>query len=505
MAPGAVTKTRLAALRRAAPLWLGLALVIAFYAFVVGAGRVDAWYSWSRLYDGQAEGFRAGHLYLPEQPSAALRALPDPYNPANMRFWRWDHTYYKGRFYLYWGLVPAVLLAAVKSVFRIRQTVGDEVLTFWLFVGRLVAGTLLLRALAASARPAPPRWAVGLAIAVFALAHPTPYTLARGAVYEVAIMSGVSFLLAGLYLGWRGMNADRTVALRWLAAASFSLGLAGGSRPNLLPAVVLVAVWTAFTRWRAEGGDGRRLARVALATCAPAAAVVLAHFVLNHLRYGDWSEFGARYQLGNGQLTFGARFVPVNLLVYLLLPPSRSCTFPFISAEWNGTRGLLPRWVSWPADHRTNEPTIGLFVAASFTLLALVAAVVAAVRFVRRRRAGAPPRPLSWSWRWLWGALGLGLLTTAAPLLLLCGTTMRYELDFASFLVLMAILGGWWLLSLPRSRSGRIAVGAGYAVLAAVTLVSGVLLGFTGYFVHFARHNPALLHTLERALSVCGR
>ena len=80
------TKKRLAAIGRAAPLWLGLAVIVAFYAFVVGAGHADAWFSWSRLYDGQAEGFRAGHLYLPERPSAALRALPDPYNPANMRF-----------------------------------------------------------------------------------------------------------------------------------------------------------------------------------------------------------------------------------------------------------------------------------------------------------------------------------------------------------------------------------------------------------------------------------
>ena len=29
------------------------------------------------------------------------------------------------------------------------------------------------------------------------------------------------------------------------------------------------------------------------------------------------------------------------------------------------------------------------------------------------------------------------------------------------------------------------------------TIVAGLLLGFTGYFKHFERHNPALLHTLR--------
>jgi hypothetical protein len=501
-----VTNTRAAAIRRSLPLWLGLAALAGYYAFVVGAGHPPTrWFSWSRLYDAQAEGFRAGHLYLPEQPSAALRALPDPYDPANMRFWRWDHTYFNGHFYLYWGLVPAALLATIKSLFRLRQRIGDEVLTFWMLVGRLVLGSLWLRALAASSRTPPPRWAVGLAIAVFALAHPTPYTLARGAVYEAAITSGVFFMVTGLYLAWRGIAADRAVAGRWLAAASVSLGLAVGSRPNLLPAAVLVTAWNAFARWRLDGGDARRLARVALAACGPAAAIVLVHLVVNHLRYGDWREFGARFQLGKGPLTVGAQFVPVNLLLYLAVPFERACLFPFLSAPWNGPRGMLPDWVSWPADHRTDEPVVGLLVGAPFTILAVGAGVLASIRFLRARRGRRPPEPaMDWRWRWVWGALGLSLLGSAGPLLMMCATTMRYELDFASFLMLLAILSGWRALSLPRTRTGRLAVGAVYVLLATVTVVIGVLFGFTGYFTHFLRHNPPLLNALARALSVCG-
>jgi hypothetical protein len=40
-------------------------------------------------------------------------------------------------------------------------------------------------------------------------------------------------------------------------------------------------------------------------------------------------------------------------------------------------------------------------------------------------------------------------------------------------------------------------------VLAVGTIVAGGLLGFTGYFEHFKRHNPMLIHELEQALSVC--
>jgi hypothetical protein len=60
---------------------------------------------------------------------------------------------------------------------------------------------------------------------VFALANPTPYTLARGAIYEAAIMSGVAFMTAGFYCGYRSMYAARAArATAWLAAASLGFG-----------------------------------------------------------------------------------------------------------------------------------------------------------------------------------------------------------------------------------------------------------------------------------------
>ena len=149
---------------------------------------------------------------------------------------------------------------------------------------------------------------------------------------------------------------------------------------------------------------------------------------------------------------------------------------------------------------------IGLLVGTPFLILALVGGVTAAVRFLRARRARLdPPPPVDWRWRWIRGALALGLVGTAVPLLVMSGTTMRYAHDFASLFLICAVLAGWRLLALPRTPMGRASTGAAYVGLASVTLVIGVLFGFTGYFVHFARHNPALLHTLERALSLCGR
>jgi hypothetical protein len=84
-------------------------------------------------------------------------------------------------------------------------------------------------------------------------------------------------------------------------------------------------------------------------------------------------------------------------------------------------------------------------------------------------------------------------------------TTMRYEHDFASALFLLAIIGGWRLLAAPASRAGRRAAAGLFGLLGAATIVAGVLLGFTGYFSHFERNNPPLLHRLQRHLDLCGK
>jgi hypothetical protein len=103
---------------------------------------------------------------------------------------------------------------------------------------------------------------------------------------------------------------------------------------------------------------------------------------------------------------------------------------------------------------------------------------------------------------WLCAALII-YVAGSAPFLILNVTTMRYEHDFASGVLLLAIFGGWRLLAAPAHVRGRRAMACAYALLATATIVAGVLLGFGGYFRHFDQHNPALMRDLVKTLSVC--
>ena len=489
--------------RECAAVLIFWAAVTAYYAFVVSAGYLDHWPSWTALYDAQAQGFRAGHLYLPEEPSGVLKALPNPLDPANQKYWRWDHSYFAGRFYLYWGLVPAALLALVKAVFRIQQTVGDEVLVFAFTIGRLVAGTLLIRALARQVTPRPAAWAVWLALFAFAFANPTPFVLARGAIYEASISAGICFTVAGMYLALRSVAGPIRSSVAWGAAAGAAFGLAADSRISLLPAaaaLTLIAATAVWTRAQSEGVRVGRARLLAAYTATPAAFVVAVQLFINHLRFGSWFEYGVKYQMGI-PFHLGPRFIIPNLYLYLLQPSRFTCPFPFVTAPWDQARSVAPTWLRWPHDYRWTEPNSGLLVALPLAwLLVIFVGVV-----LWRRKAGTTPQqtPFSSAARRIIVGLWTWALLAAAPVLVMFSLSMRYEADFATPILLLATLAGWYLLT-TTSQAARVVATIVYASLGIITVFFGGLLGFTGYSDHIARFNPSLWTHLVSVLRLCS-
>src|SRR5512138_3165578 len=88
------------------------ALVIILYLWLTTVGTWTHWPGGWQVYDALAASFRHGQLALAEKPDPALLALPDPYDPvarADIPYPR-DLSLFEGRFYAYFGPVPALIL-----------------------------------------------------------------------------------------------------------------------------------------------------------------------------------------------------------------------------------------------------------------------------------------------------------------------------------------------------------------------------------------------------------
>lgn len=479
-------------------LWLLplLALILFVYVFYCTAGRFHRWPEYSRYYDLLAEGFRSGHLYLPVDPAPELLAQADPYDPKHARLWMWDISLYGGKYYLYWGPLPALLQAAAKSLLRIHGMVGDQYLVFAFSSLSALFGALLIEGVARRHFSGLPRWLVGVAIVAFAFANPALYLVASAGVYQAAIMGGQAFLLGGVLAAYEGLLATRNVARRrMLLISGMALGCALSCRVSLAPCIALIGAAAVLTR--ARRGQSWLAAAVLDALCIglPVATCSAGLLLYNHLRFGEWLEFGTTLQLSLLKFRVSPSYWGTNLYAYALTPYELSCRFPYLLQNWyQGPKGL-PAWFTTPAGYFVQEPVAGWLLAVPFTWLAPVAGVTVALS---RRHPLPAPRALAFVAA---AAACLGSVTGFAELGLYMAT-MRYLSDVTNGLVLLGALGAFSLWSL---RDGLLRKGAALliALLGVATLATGLALGIQGYTRHFASQNAPLNERLEATLSAC--
>jgi hypothetical protein len=371
----------------------------------------------------------------------------------------------------------------------------------------LILAALLLDRMSRRLWDRVPLWAVPLGIVTFAFATPTPHSLANPAIYNAAIAGGQAFLLAGLLLAFVTLTSARTgvAPRRRLLLIGLFWALAIGCRTTLSGSVALLGLVTAFaTRtpgpswWR---GVGRDLLWLGL----PPALGLCALLLYNKLRFESWSEFGFRYQMTVMPFFLGGRFLFPNLYSYLFRPLTFDCHFPFLEAPWNMGARAYPAAMALPADFNSNEPMVGILPGIPIAWLG-AAAIAGAVIVLRARRAAGGAQPLDARTRaFLWCVAAFAIMCTnsAFPLLVLFMPSMRYLGDISPGLLLLGILGAWWLLARTRGSAWRRRLSAGVIVaLSVLTIVLGLPLGYVGYGGHFQVNNPALDARLAR-LSLC--
>jgi hypothetical protein len=489
-----------------------LAVIELTYVAIISAGTFTTWPTWNVYYDNLAEGFRSGHLYLSVSPRPELLAKADPFHPAWRSLWYWDASLHDRHYYLYWGPLPAVLLALVKTTLRIRATVGDQVAVFAFYTIHLVAGALLIVRMSQRlfAHVRVPIALTGLCIVVFAFATPTPYLIATPGVYEAAIAGGQAFLLLGLLAAFEALWRDAPAARRrLLIAAGLAWGFAFACRASTALTAALFVVFTALAiAPPAPGARGWRLpARPALWMASPIAACVLAQLAYNKLRFGAWLDFGLSRQLSTMQFRTAPGYLLPNLYSYLFRPLQPSCRFPFLAAPTGLGARAFPGGGALPRGYQAHEPVAGLVNATPWVLLAGVAAALLAAAVWRAHRApgsfaGMDRRARAGVWC---GAsfLVMGTVTGLAEVTEFFAS-MRFLADVATGLV----LAGVWAAFLMSTRlrddpwPGRITTML-IVALGGASVAIGLLLGVQGYDQMFARHNPELFARWVRLFSRC--
>lgn len=425
----------------------------------------------------------------------------------------WDHVLYNGHYYSYFGVIPVILLflpfQAITSIWTdgglslSTITAGSFMLCLAVVFGALCAVRFVQRHF-----PDASVSAVFFAFVLLFSGSTIMAPICRVDFYTIPFCAGLCMASIGLYLWQSALRvvdpsrpAKRNGAPRtrvWTVAdkegdatlvrvskarlfwGSFFMICLLGCRPPLvalcvllIPMVVTICKQTnRRAAAMASAADSpathrtpaglRDILGYVLACAIPVAVVLAGLGFWNYVRFGSPLDFGNDYQLTVVDLN--NYHEPLDVFVeivfyYLFLPLKFTNEFPFITSP----QTALSSWQCY-------EPIIGGMFAMTPLLVLLVA-----FPFLKRRLKEHD------GWLTCWLCLGTGLLMLAF-ISYKGGLLWRYKIDFALYMVVIALFVLLLLLGWARRNEGRGAATAVMWVVLIATLVAG-LLCFQSVFV----------------------
>jgi hypothetical protein len=452
-----------------------LILVILVYVWFASSGSWTRWEPATRYYAELANSFKQGQLHLLDEPNEKLLSLSNPYDPNARQGVNYfiDYSLYQGKYYLYWGPVPALLLIVIDPFTRGR--VADLYLVFYFVCGIFLFQSLFIVMMRDRFFRDLPKWILPLSIFVLGLITPWTYMLINepnGRIYEASISVAQFFLVSGGLVAVVALDRPAPSSLL-LALTGFLWALAIGTRLVIALPVGFLSIMIAYRLWKSMHLSPLSLAGKMFSLSLPLILCLIGSGWYNWARFGSPTETGIAYQLAGvnqnyGNTLFSPTYFVQNLYTYVFHPPSVVPQFPF----------LYPNEIAG----------VGLLFIAPFTMFAILSATPL-LRKMPPKLSSSPKAHRADLLDWIVTALLGSFLSAFGLLLISLWTMIRYLADFMPALTILSILGFWqgyqFLNQSPRyqriySTLGIILAGASITVNILLS-ISVRYLGRTGF------------------------
>lgn len=383
-------------------------------------------------YDHLSDALIAGRPWLDLPVPDWLPDLPNPYDIgartdgtlASGEPTYWDYAYRDGRYYSYFGVLPAIVLYVPFRLLTGGDLRTDHAVAV-LALGFLLASAYCLRRLLGRYAPRSSFGLYLLSLLGFVNGSGILTQLFVPKVYSVPVLASLALTMLGLGAWARAGTGDarRGRSAFLLAAGSLCVGLNALCRPQFLLACLLLPF---LFPWRRTGPAPARRKVAAHALCAvtPFVPCAAAAMWWNQARFASPLDFGATYNLTGFDMTRADRS-PVRIVwgiwYYLLQPLGVSADYPF-------TRGADAP--SMFLGQTAFEPYYAGLVAFAPLVLLTGLLLHAAVRRTMRRAGSLGPALC---------LIVLGIINLALDSLV-GGISMRYTTDFAWTFLIVAVL-----------------------------------------------------------------
>lgn len=287
------------------------------------------------------DAFMKGHVYLDEQPSEALLALSNPYDP-NTRggiSFLWDHLLYGDKYYSYYGIAPVFMLfLPFRLIFGKYLYDAYGVLLFTI-VGLVFMAlsyeTFINNMKLKREFPLALKYILYLILALgsgalFQVIRPYFYEVSTSAAYMCMMIGLFHLIKSGVFIE----NEQKKYFYYHLVFSSLWISLAVLSRVTMaLYAIVHVGYLVYYFVKNVKNMKTKEIVLFFVFSMTPYLIFGSIQVVYNYLRFGSFFDFGIEYSLTiadfkNMPFHFGN--VLTSLYNFLLSPASFGTTPPFI-------------------------------------------------------------------------------------------------------------------------------------------------------------------------------
>jgi len=393
--------------------------------------------------------------------------------------WAADWAWYKGKFYCYFGVVPAVILYVPYKVFT-DNYLSNHAGIFLFIAVSVVFMALLWRHFTKKYMPN--------ARFVFYLLSFFTLFFASGLFgplrflkfYSIVSAAGFMFVVAGAYLLLKAIEREKT-KLKTLFFACLCFALAVGCRPNL----VFVSLMVPALLWK------RRSWKLLVLVAVPYILVAIPLCYYNYIRFGSIFDFGFKYNMTNLNTAAHALMDPIGKFVrtfiatisYLFSINLYSIAFPYVDCISQGD------WFKYRVV-RFHDKGCGMI---NFPI------VLCLYYFVKSIFARCKPKTFVVSSTFLAIAAIIIFLDS-----LLVGFSGRYTIDFAIFILIPSLFCAYHLYDEQVCDYRRVFRLKVVYVLLVFSIFVGLALFATTITNDITFGDPALYRYLQVSLGIPG-
>jgi len=327
--------------------------------------------SGSQVTQQLVEAFENGRTYLYPEPDENLNNFDNPYDNQhredelypkwNENFDKenvWDHVYFNGKFYSYYGIAPVILLFMPYHMITGYYFPESGAVLIFSLIG-IIGLSFLFMKLVRKFFPTLPTGIFIASLIIIQMISGIWYSIGRPLFYEVAMSAGFAFMTWAFYfLISAGIIGKNKVSLPKTALSSLLFALAVLSRPTtvLYCICAFVFMMCAVPKFSDEKNRlfNRQSCKYLVCAVVPMSCLGLVQMIYNYVRFGSPFEFGIQYSLTindfrNTQFHWQLSLIP--FWNYLFNPPVFSTKYPFVSANFQdmGVGGYF--YNDYPSTH----------------------------------------------------------------------------------------------------------------------------------------------------------